>query len=280
MKTPCSPLLLSFCLVLASSLSLRAAVLQIDPGTQTGSTVVNNATAPYAIAGDSTWNQGGNTISTTLYADGSPSGTAVAMGKATFETTTTLSFTGGLSTLGGTGTGTLFTGNPAQNSVFSGGSNVQDGIVGMRISGLAAGEYDIYVAGVYLGTATERRVGGSTPAAQAVWAFGGANVASLDYNTVDQTVSGTGIASQSAFDILENTNANTWTQGDNYARGTVTLAAGEDLYILTSGDRNATGISNNEYRGWMNLVQVVGVPEPASSALLALALPLLMRRRR
>src|SRR5690606_27831417 len=58
----------------------------------------------------------------------------------------------------------------------------------------------------------------------------------------------------------------TWTAGTNYAVATVTLGAGESLYII--GSDAVMGGADDQFRGVLSGIQIVtAVPEPTTFAL-------------
>ena len=69
---------------------------------------------------------------------------------------------------------------------------------------------------------------------------------------------------------------NTWIAGDQFTTATVTLAAGQSLYVIANG---AAGSA--ETRGMMNSIEIVA-PEPAGASLglAGLAIGLVRRQRR
>ena len=60
----------------------------------------------------------------------------------------------------------------------------------------------------------------------------------------------------------------------NYVALDITLADGDSLFLASDGGTAA------ESRGFLNMVQIVAIPEPASALLGTLGLLALLRRRR
>ena len=150
----------------------------------------------------------------------------------------------------------------------------------MRVTGLANGIYDVYVVAGYIGSSTTRRPGaGSDVAHQGVWIFTG-TTANLAYN--GGTLTGGGATAVAPSQVLENSVNSVWTENVNYEVLRVTISnTNPTLYVAASGAAAVVGNTSAEDRPWLNLVQVVAVPEP-SSAMLALGAigSLALRRRR
>lgn len=282
-------LVIAACILASSSSLTLAQTLLIDPGTVSGVTTALSGSVPYSVAAGSSWNQGSaNNYGTVKYSDGSAA-TGVSVVADVVELSGgsgTLSFGSPVvSVLQGNISSGVFADNPAENAIFSGGANnLTEGFLGMRITGLTAGSYDIYVAAAYIGGTVNARAGGSTPAQQAIWAFAGTSSVSLSYS--GGTVSGGGSSSLAPAEILENTSSVSWIEGNNYATIHVTLTGvNNTLYIATTGDPALVtyNSTSQEERAWLNVVQIVSVPEPSSALLLGAglgALCLMLRPRK
>jgi len=146
--------------------------------------------------------------------------------------------------------GTDYNGTAAQDGIFksgaTGGSTTSS--VGVRVDGLAAGTYTVY--GVLRNTnATNNTSPEALYTAAAAPATTFAFSALTPANVANSEASGN----------------NTWIAGDQYATSTVSLTAGQSLFVIANG---AAGSA--ETRGMLDSVQIVAVPEPGTG-LLALA---------
>ena len=263
-----------------SSTSAEGAILLLNPSTSVGTSTAHTGTAPYAVPTNATWNNGNTTYpASPLYADGSSASgiSIISDGEVITAGAALLDFAIGAAvsnSAGGTvATPSVFATTPAKDFVFSGSDNTADSVVGMRVTGLDPGTYDIYVVAAYSGSTTSAHPGNSNPSQQAVWVFSGSGD-TLAYDAAANTLGG-----RSRFDVMEN-GVKTWTEGNTFALATVTIdAANPNLYIAASGAETATGLTaNSEDRGFINLVQVV--PEPGSAGLILAAGGLLLGTRR
>ena len=126
--------------------------------------------------------------------------------------------------------------------------------VGVQISGLAAGVYEIYTL--------TRNTNTSTAQSFSVYVGTSASTGNFDF---------AGYANES---ISMSTGANTaWVDGANYLKQTVTIGENEALNIAVDG-------TVGQSRGFLNAIQIVQVPEPSSLLLLAPAIAGLAFRRK
>lgn len=248
-------------LIIAASLAVSSAhaatSLQIDFGT---GGVYAGTLAPAGIS-DTTWNGNANLDVTSglLYGDGTAA-------------------TGVILELGATNenaAGTLldFTGNDARGP--SANTDTQGGIydttltddwvydrrnadIGVRVSGLAAGEYDVYAITKEPNELTRTYDVG-------IGVVTAANGNSISSASAELTTTAVGDA----------TGSTTWVNGQNYALTRVTITDTSDYIAVVvdpTNERFAT-------LGGLQIVEVV--PEPSSTALLGLgALGFILRRRR
>ncbi|WAC20691.1 PEP-CTERM sorting domain-containing protein [Luteolibacter sp. SL250] len=126
--------------------------------------------------------------------------------------------------------------------------------LGLQISGLAAGTYDIY-------TLTRNT---NTSSAQTFQVHLGTSASAGNFDF-------SGYSSES---ISMSTGANTaWVDNTNYLKQTITIADGEFLNIAVDGTSGQT-------RGFLNAIQIVQVPEPSSLLTAGMAGSFAFRRRR
>ncbi len=257
--------------VLCLTGSLTAQVLQLDfgPTLAEGDALTNS---PYHTASgstaDSAWNQvtDANPTSSLVWSDGTAtSGISIDVG--------------GNSTSGSTlidleKTGITFNnalGGMTTSDIYAGTSVGKDGIylatsgaraVGVQISGLSAGTYDIYI--------TARNTSLSSAHVQNLYV---GTASAGDFNYTDYA------ATSQQISYLDSTDATgEWVPagnpGDNYAKFSISITSGEVLNLASIG---GTG----EARGFLNSVQIVStIPEPSTYAILAGAGSLLVAATR
>jgi hypothetical protein len=245
-----------------------AAVLMLDFG---GTTVAgtDRTNSPYhAVNGsftDTSWNsQGQGNDPSHVWSDGTT---------ATGVSLTTLKGNAGSTALTSAGWSSSVNATAVNTGIYAGTSVARDGHmmtsnfsehrpIGIQLSGLAPGEYDVYITGRNTNyTAAEYTVNHYVAA--------GATAGSFDFGAY---ATGSNTFAASATDKVDSWQ---FTPGNasasNYVKLTVTLTqANPYLNIGTIGSGT---------NGVFNSVQVVAVPEPASLGLLVLA-GLAARRRR
>ncbi|MGE9267583.1 MAG: hypothetical protein ACQKBY_05765 [Verrucomicrobiales bacterium] len=147
---------------------------------------------------------------------------------------------------------------PARTGWLGGAGNTA---IGMRIDGLAAGSYDIYVMG-------RNTNSNASESPMAFFASTGISSSVFDFSLESaSSMSNTGVASP------DPTAYNDFVAGDNYTVLSVDIAAGESLFLASDG-------TGSETRGFFNLVQLVAVPEPSTAFLALCSFTALLRRRR
>ena len=229
------------------AVSTNASVLMLDfgPTTVTGPNLTNS---PYHTVNGSagmSWNKVStpsdadgavpDITSGLLFADGGlATGVGVNLGVATGTTV-------GLGTQPNKNTAL---GNNYNTGIYAGDSVGKDGIflttnvaIGLQVTGLAAGIYDVYLA-----TRNTSFSGGQTQTS-----YVGTGTAGVDYDYSGYGNSALVFANGAAAPT-------TWVQGESYVKLTVNLAAGQALNIAVAG---------NADRGFLNAVQIVSVPEPS-----------------
>lgn len=237
--------------------SLHAQILLINPGSGTVSSAqATNAPFSTGLSSTSSWNNlPADAGSGLLWSNGaSATGVSVdlgASGNGFSAGTSNLNFATAPSTTAGLAFSTLAANGTAQkDSIFAGASG-QNTAVGLRIGGLNAGVYNVYVTGFNsaaqaLGR-THRFWAGSTPAATTLFA-----------------VSDLTVANGFLLETIDNSQQTSWVEGVNYSQMQVTLDAGEYLTVVSNG----TG--GGDFRGFLPIVQIESVPEPSPCALIAL----------
>jgi hypothetical protein len=282
---------------LATSVPATAANLMLNfVSTSTNAAAGGNVTPEYstlspghatgAIASSQTiWNNlSSPTVSGPLkYADGSnATGINITFGSEVTPGVGLLSFTTSninFSALYGSGGGlasNLFL-NQDPLSIYGNGNNSSNSAVGragwlggaantaigMRVDGLAAGDYLIYAMA---------RNTNSNAGAAAINLFASAASSSNSFNFSGLT------PTQQANSVYpsggDTTAYNSFIQGENYVVMSVSLSAGQSLFLASDGASSA------ELRGFLNAVQIVAVPEPSALLLSALGLLAFARRRR
>jgi hypothetical protein len=145
----------------------------------------------------------------------------------------------------------------ARYGIWGGGSAGQNIALGVRIDGLVAGTYQIYVTG--------KNTNSSNNLAAIFYASAAGLAATYDFSAITNTANvanTTGNSAAYAVDV-------------NYGLLTVTVGTGQSLFLATEG-------TTAEQRGFLNSLQIVAVPEPSSLLLVSggLLAGLWRRRRR
>lgn len=257
--------------VLCLTGSLTAQVLQLDfgPTVADGDSLTNS---PYHTASgsivDSTWNTvtDANLTSSLVWSDGTAtSGISIDVGGNSTSGSTTID----LAKTGITFSNAL--GSMTDTGVYAGTSVGKDGIflatsgaraVGVQVSGLSAGNYDIYITArnTSLSSAHDQNLYVGTASA--------GNFNYTDYAATSQQISYNGAADATASWVAA---GNT---GDNYVKFSISITSGQVLNLASIG---GTG----EARGFLNSVQIVStIPEPSTYAFLAGAGSLLIAATR
>lgn len=242
-----------------------AAVLMLDfgPTVATGASLTNS---PYHSVNssftDTHWNTIGlaNVFSGLVYSGGgAASGVTLTLGSSRGSTLLNFSqLPGNSSALGATISTGVFEGTSVgKDGIFTTTTPPGNNLVGVKIGGLSAGQYEIYVVGLNTSNALK---------AQSPSVFFAA--ATSDVNAFE-----TGGLTPSATTLLTSQAIDTWVEGGSYAKITVTLNAGEFLVLAADG-------MGTEDRGFLNAIQIVAIPEPQAVLLCMvglIALPLLRR---
>ncbi len=136
--------------------------------------------------------------------------------------------------------------------------------MGFRLDGLAAGDYLVYLMGrntnsndtVLRGMAFYATTGTASDT------FDNFHTAPTQFQT-NATYASTGYANQYG----------SFVAGENYVAFNVSLTEGQSLFVAVDG-------TQSEARGFLNMAQIVAVPEPAAAMLGAIGMLALLRRRR
>lgn len=180
---------------------------------------------------------------------------AAGLGSSTISLSTTPSNSGALGSL--SNSGVYVDTSVGKDGIWNGSSASSQRYVGFQLDGLEAGTYEVYV--------TSRNTSASVAYSQTVYLGASSTAGNFDATTLSlsETVSYTGASD----DI------GAWADNGNYLKFTITL--GTDQYL----NLGVTG-STNEFRGFLNSVQIVAVPEPTVPVMLGLSLVLFGFRRR
>ncbi|CAA6689522.1 MULTISPECIES: PEP-CTERM sorting domain-containing protein [unclassified Lentimonas] len=247
--------------VQASTLMVNYGTTSVAPGDAT-----NNPLNTETGFSGTTWNNTGAADSSTLFYADSTAATGITMDMGSssggaivdFSTNPATSATLDNASIDGIyGLGVM------QSTVFSGGSS-NDFWAGGKFTGLAAGDYVVYIWGNNGNTAL-----GNTPMESYV--ASGTDTATFDFGSTSASS-----ISNVDQDGTSETIANFWVEGSSYSKTTITISAGESLYFAIDGSLSGAN------RGFLSGIQVVAVPEPATYATLAglLSLGWVMVRRR
>lgn len=262
------PLLAALAVGLTSSLS--AEVLMLDFGGNTGSSLITATTSsPYHTASgaglaDTTWNSVALTnqsAGSLKWADGTTATTVsyLAWKFSAGSTTASGANTGWQTSVNGSAITSVNDGIYAAGTVGYDGSLTSSGFatdnraIGVQISGLGVGTYDVYVSGRYNPATTPYTLN----------FYAGTNSGTTGFNF-------SGYQSESVSFTADNeskTSAWAFTSGDsiasNYVKFTISITAeNQSLNIASQGA--------NGYNGVLSSIQIVSaIPEPSSYALLA-----------
>jgi hypothetical protein len=144
---------------------------------------------------------------------------------------------------------------------FGNSGGINDAI-GIRIDGLAAGDYQIYVMGRNTNTVIQTSMN--------MFLGTGMLNTSFDYSSLTPTL-------ENNFEVpnFDSAGHNEFREGDNYVVINFSLDDDESLFLASDGTD-----PNGEDRGFLNMVQVVAIPEPSVSLLTLIPAFFLLRRRR
>ncbi|HET6408744.1 MAG TPA: PEP-CTERM sorting domain-containing protein [Chthoniobacteraceae bacterium] len=229
---------------------------------------VSPAHAVGAVPGSAvTWNKvllsdiGSGVLSST----GGSTGVSINLGVESGTGSGTISYTtnpAGGSTILGTAAGatsSLYSDTKvARDGIFSGAADVA---LGLRIDGLAAGEYTLYF------TARNTNSGLTSNRGERMYASTGTSSDTFDFSAV------------SNFSSVANTNSMTdalgiFTAGVSYNTLSFTITGGQSLFLAVDG------FQSGENRGFLNSLEIVAVPEPGVPLLFGASVAFFLFRRR
>ncbi|WOO43270.1 PEP-CTERM sorting domain-containing protein [Rubellicoccus peritrichatus] len=215
---------------------------------------------------DTTWNNVSNSDvgSGLFWADGTAAtGIGFDLGVANLDVSTVVDLSTAVGSANNLGT-IVNTGIYAGDSIATGGifngSTTDRFELGLQVTGLTAGTYEVYVTG------RNTNANNSATLPYTYYASGGVSGANFDFADYDSaSVSFSGSTDATAA-WVEAGNADA-----NYGKFIVSISAGEALNIVSNGDGGqGTGGSpvGTANRGFLNSVQIVAVPEPGTWALM------------
>jgi len=278
---------------LASGIPASAVNLMLDFGNPPANSVV---AAPYlnlspghnaaAIpAGQTSW----NTVTTSanrsdlVYADGSAAtGVTLDLGQESTGGNNMINYGTDIGTLTLAGSGGAV---PGQQSLLSAGSIYGDNTsstaagrdgffgsgaalttgaaIGLRVDGLAAGDYIVYVM-------ARNTNSNSVSNPMNIYSSVGSSSSSFDFSALlaeaqsNPSYAALGYAGQ----------YNSFVEGENFQAINITLDGTQSLFLAIDGGNNAI-----ERRGFLNMVQIASIPEPSAALLGSLGVLLMFRRR-
>lgn len=157
-----------------------------------------------------------------------------------------------------------------RDGFFGGGAATTTGAaIGLRLDGLAPGDYLVYV--MARNTNSNANGTGDIPGSMNIYAGTGAESAAFAFSSLTPYGQGNNAFTNAAY-------AGQFAQfsdGENYVGFSVTLGEDESLFLAVDGANGTV-----ERRGFLNMVQIVAVPEPSLAMLGSLGLLALLRRRR
>lgn len=264
----------------AANLMLDFGPAEVGSDYQTLSPGHNSGTVP---TGEVKWNQiSSMTPPSLFYGDGTAtSGITLTMGQESTPGNNSVDFSTAITNLalagsgGGTAgrqnlltTGSIYGNNSSSTAVsrdgfFGGGSGSVGSAVGLRLDGLASGRYLIYVM------ARNTNSNANPGAAMNVYANTGESSETFDFSSLSAF-------SQSNITYATSGYTDQYTRfvnGGNYVVIDITIEDNASLFLAVDG-------TGSENRGFLNMVQIVQIPEPASAFLGAAGFLLFFRHRR
>ena len=246
--------------------------LTLDPGHNLG-----------AISGtDTSWNvlTTSATTSSLNYGDGTAaSGLTLALGEEATAGNNIISYSTpiGKLTLAGSGgavsgqtnllgVGSIYGDNSSSTAVgrdgfFGDGTATAGNAIGLRLDGLASGSYAVYIMA--------RNVNSDAASyPMNIYSTVGASAGTFNFSSLTANPE-----ANTGYTALAYTGQyNTFANGENYVSINVTIGSGNSLFLAVDGGNNTI-----DSRGFLNMVEVVAVPEPATWALVGMGVFALLR---
>ncbi|HEX7654156.1 MAG TPA: immunoglobulin domain-containing protein [Verrucomicrobiae bacterium] len=199
------------------------------------------------------WNTVVNADNSALvYADGTAAtGVSLVVGRSPAGVTNAVDFTKkqvSSSALGSTLNVGIYTNtSPSRDGIFATGTaTVSTNVLGLRVDGLAAGTYTLYISG--------RNTSTGFNAAQQFFATNGPSGTTFTFasaTTPSAVAANTAVTPGAGNPSQAPAITGTFAYGDNGVLLVVNLSAGDSLYLA------ATGVATNEFRGFLNAVEIV-----------------------
>jgi len=153
-----------------------------------------------------------------------------------------------------------------RDGFFGGGNGAAGAAIGLRLDGLAAGDYYLYVMARNVNSD-----GASIP--MNIYASVAASTGAFDFSALTpHSQANTGFAS-----ATYNDEYNSFQNGENFVGLTVSIQEGQSLFLAVDGG------SVGETRGFLNSFEIVQAPEPSAAALFAMSfgtLAWILKKRR
>jgi len=186
-----------------------------------------------------TWNKLTADSTSLVFGDGTAAtGISIDLGRSQ-DSVDTIDFTDNGFSTGLTGTainnGVYVASSPGRDGIFGGSGSSHSYALGMRIDGLPAGTYTLFIVG------RNSNQGYACP--EIFYLAAGDSSTSFDFSTVANT----GTVSNSITAVT----TNGFLFGENYSQLVVTLTDGQSLYLVSEGT------SSTEYRGFFNCVELL-----------------------
>jgi hypothetical protein len=248
----------------AGSTAVTSPYLALDPGHSLGTISASDTSWNWiktSVVGDTALNYGAGTAA---------SGLSLTVGQGATNATS-ISYSTPIGNLGLAGSGGAVAGQqnllgagsiygnntsstaPGRRAFYGAGNGAAGDPIGLRLDGLSAGIYYVYVMG--------RNVNSDAASVPMnIFATTGASAGTFNFSSLTPNVeANTGYAS-----ATYSGQYTTFQAGENYVSLTLTVNTGDSLFLAIEGSTAA------ETRGFMNMVEIVPAPEPGTSAMLAM----------